>query len=610
MRTTLFRLAVATALATVAGPADAQVVERSIQITPSDGTGPIRLPGMEALRASKTGAGRIRGRVVAADGTGPIRRAQVRITSPDIAPKVALTDAEGRFEFRELPASRFTIQATKPGFVSVQYGQARPFESGKPIELADKQALENADVTLPRGGVISGRIVDELGDAVPDVQVAALRQSWANGRRRLTPSPARASQTNDLGQYRIYGLPPGEYYVTASLRGAALEMIEMEVMMLSRTVGTDGPAASAPTSGYAATYYPGTPNAPEAQRVTLAAGQEVSGADFPLVAVRLARVTGLVLGSDGKPLEGAAVSAVPAGREFVSGPVIGPATSRTAKDGTFALNSVPPGEYTLQARAIQVFTSNQGDNVMVFRATTVIGGGDAEFGSMPLTVGGEDVGNLLLTTGKGGTAIGRVTFDGPPPPSMTAIRITSVPIEADGPSLGGGFGAVKEDGTFELKGLTGPRLIRAGSAPPGWTIKTVTLNGIDITDGGAEFRPGETTSGLEVELTSKGTSITGTVTASDGSPVKDYTVVVFSEHSEHWRLPMTRWVTGTRPDQDGRFKVQNLPAGNYYAIAVEYVPQGEWGDPEILDRLKAKARRVQLSDGSAQAIELKVERDY
>ena len=153
--------------------------------------------------------------MLASDGAGPIRRAQVRISGPDVAPKAALTDAEGRFEFRDLPAGRFTLQATKSGFVNVQYGQTRPFESGKPIELADKQSLDNADISMPRGSVIAGRIVDEFGDPLPDVSVTAMRQTWQNGRRRLRPSPGRIAQTNDLGQFRIYGLPPGDYYVSA-----------------------------------------------------------------------------------------------------------------------------------------------------------------------------------------------------------------------------------------------------------------------------------------------------------------------------------------------------------------------------------------------------------
>ena len=285
-------------------------------------------------------------------------------------------------------------------------------------------------------------------------------------------------------------------------------------------------------------------------------------------------------------------------------------SARSGKDGSFTLNGVPPGDYTLQARSVQVITSTQGDNMMVFRATAIGGGGDSESGSTPLAVAGEDVANILLTTSKGGTATGHIAFDGPKPPSMGSIRIMSTAVDNDGPMPGAGSASVKEDGTFELKGLSGSRLIRLGGAPPGWTLKSVKLNGTDITDAGIEFKAGEATSGLEVEITNKSTAVNGSVTASDGSVLKDYTVVVFSETPEHWRIPMTRWVTGTRPDQEGRFKVQNLPAGTYLAIAVDYVPQGEWGDPELLDRLKSKARRFTLGDGETQSLDLKLTNDY
>jgi hypothetical protein len=590
-------------------PVDAQTatVEQSIQIVPEGGAGQMRLPGMMGgPRQFKTGTGRIRGRVVATDGGGPIRRAQVRISGPDVAPKAALTDAQGRFEFRDLPAGRFTLLASKSGFVSVQYGQTRPFESGKPIELVEKGTLDNADISMPRGSVISGRIVDEFGDAIPDATVTASRQSWQNGRRRLVPAPGRIAQTNDLGQFRIYGLPPGDYYVSATLRGGAQDFMDLELMVGAAAAGAS-PTASAPKSGYASTYYPGTPNVTEAQRITLQPGQENSGADFALVPVRLARVSGVAIGGDGKPLEGAQISAVPANRDFVG--MIGQSTTRSGKDGSFALPSVPPGDYTLQARTVQVITSTQGDNMMVFRATSIGGGGDSESGSIPLSVSGEDVSGVLITTSKGGTATGRIVFEGAMPQSLSSIRLMSMAVDSDGPSLGGG-GNVKDDGSFEIKGLSGPRLIRVANAPPGYTLKSVKLNGADITDVGTEFKAGDTTSGLEVELSTKGTSVIGAVTASDGSVLKDYTVVIFSEAPEHWRLPMTRWVTGTRPDQDGRFKVQNLPAGTYLAIAVDYLPQGEWGDPELLDRLKSNAKRFTLGEGATQTLDLKMVKDY
>jgi hypothetical protein len=238
---------------------------------------PLMMPGMGGPRQLKTGTGRILGRVLTADTGTPIRRAQVRITAPEIGVKTALSDAEGGFEFRDLPAGRFTLNASKSGYVNLQYGQARPFESGRPIELADKQVLDKANIAMPRGGVISGRLVDEFGDAVPDAMITAMRQTWLNGRRRLTPS-GRTSQTNDLGQYRMYGLPPGEYFVSATLRNTDTMMFD--VAMLGGP--TSGASGRNPSSGYAPTYFPGTTNAASAERVTVAIAQEAQNTDFAL----------------------------------------------------------------------------------------------------------------------------------------------------------------------------------------------------------------------------------------------------------------------------------------------------------------------------------------
>ena len=194
---------------------------------------------------------------------------------------------------------------------------------------------------------------------------------------------------------------------------------------------------------------------------------------------------------------------------------------------------------------------------------------------------------------------------------MTAVRITAAPAEMDGPLLGGGgAGQAKEDGSFQLRGLSGRRLLRAANLPPGWTLKAVRLNGEDVTDSGVEFKPGQDVSGLEIVATSKQTEISGTVTASNGSPIKDYTVVVFSDDSQHWNLPLSRWVTGTRPDQEGRFRVRNLPPGSYNVIALDYVEAGSWGDPELLERLKGRARRITLADGGTERLDLKLTEQY
>ena len=110
---------------------------------------------------AKDGTAILRGRIVSADGGQPLRKAQVRLFSPELREgRSASTDAEGRYEFRDLPAGRFTVTAGKGSYVTLQYGQKRPFEPGKPVELLDAQTIEKIDFSLPKGAIITGRVLD------------------------------------------------------------------------------------------------------------------------------------------------------------------------------------------------------------------------------------------------------------------------------------------------------------------------------------------------------------------------------------------------------------------------------------------------------------------
>ena len=127
-----------------------------------------------------------------------------------------LTDDNGIFDFTELPAGRYTVAVSKSGFVSLSYGQRRPLQSGTPLQLVDGQQLKGIDFQLPRGSVIGGHILDEDGDPMPGVMVRVMRYQYQQGDRRLTP--AGNGQTDDKGQYRVWGLMPGDYYVNAQAR--------------------------------------------------------------------------------------------------------------------------------------------------------------------------------------------------------------------------------------------------------------------------------------------------------------------------------------------------------------------------------------------------------
>jgi hypothetical protein len=223
-------------------------------------------PRDTATTVDKPGTAVIRGRVVASDTGRPIRRAQVRVMGAELREgRTVDTDANGAFVIDELRAGRYTLTAVKAGYIQLQYGQQRAFEAGRPVDLRDGQTLDKIDFALPRGSVITGRVLDEFGEPVMDVQVAAMRYQFVRGQRRLAPV-GRPVPTNDIGEFRLFGLSPGQYYVSATQGSSLLTMISTGAM----------PEPTDNRSGYAPTYYPGTPRGADAHALTLDVGQTLN----------------------------------------------------------------------------------------------------------------------------------------------------------------------------------------------------------------------------------------------------------------------------------------------------------------------------------------------
>ena len=164
---------------------------------------------------SKPATGKIRGRVLAADTNAPLRRAQVTLLAGQLGVRrFTTTDADGRYEFADVAEGRYTVTAGKGGYVTLQYGQRRAFEPGRQVAVADGQDLTQVDIALPRGSVITGRITDEFGEPIAGAQVEVQRYQYTpGGQRRLTFAGAAAgsSRPTICGEFRAYGLMPGEY---------------------------------------------------------------------------------------------------------------------------------------------------------------------------------------------------------------------------------------------------------------------------------------------------------------------------------------------------------------------------------------------------------------
>jgi protocatechuate 3,4-dioxygenase beta subunit len=521
----------------------------------------------------------IRGSIVSADTGTPIRRAQVRISGQGVPTRLATTDQQGRFEIRELPAGRYTVSALKAGFVTLEYGQRRPSESGTPIEIGEGQVLDKLVIGLPRGSVITGRITDEFGEPVANAVVTSLRYGYSAGAKRLLPGGGQNARdtTDDQGQFRLFGLSPGEYVVSAALRANG---------------DVTDPAGEA--TGYPPTYFPGTASVAEAQRVTVAVGQEQNNVSFGLIAARLVRVSGAVIDSQGAPVRGGMVMLAGVGSRMGPGAMMQMTSARVSDSGQFRLTNVAPGRYVAQVRTN--LGGGRGGGGM---------GAPGEVGRQELAVGAEDLDGVVIVTGPGARVTGTVMIESQSPIRAQQVQVGARLAEPDQaiPGGGGGNTRVNDDFTFEMNGLFDARLFRAG-LPQGWTLKSVTLNGQDITDTPLELPPGQTVTGLQMTITDKVTSLSGRVTDIRGNAVTDVTVVVFPAEESRWTY-QSRFVRTARPAQDGQYRMSGLPPHDrYLAVPVQALEDGQAGDPDFLASIKNQGVDFSLNEGETRAVDL------
>jgi hypothetical protein len=535
--------------------------------------------------------GRITGRVVAADSGRPLKRARVFINAAELdGGRGVLTDDSGVFDFAELPAGRYTVTVTKSGFVSLSYGQRRPLQAGTPLQLGDGQQLRNVDFALPRGSVIGGRIVDEDGEPMAGAAVRVLRYQYLQGERRLTP--VGGGQTDDKGQFRVWGLMPGEYYVNALTRGGFLGGVGPGGRggFFYRSAGPEfamPSSAEQDSLNYAPTYYPGVPSVSDAKPITLGLSQELLDINFSLQLVRMSRIAGRVTNPDGSPTTSGEVNLLldGGGRGNQIGAAFG---GRMDWDGTFAINNVPPGRYLLRARGDDTETP--------------------QYALIPVTVtGGTDLADLAVVLTPGATLSGIVLFPSAAtsPPDPTQFRVTAP--TTDNAMFGPQANArLDKESKFTLDGVpAGQHLIRSAGAARGWMLKSVVVGGRDVTDTAIEIRSGETISNITVEFTDKVNEIQGSVTTDQGAAGSEYTVLAFSTDPSLWR-PLSRQIATARPDQTGQYRIRTLPPGEYYVVTVDPGEQGEWFEPAYLEEHRAGAVRISLGDGDVKRQNFKV----
>jgi len=580
----------------------------------------------------------VAGVVVSADGGRPIRRATVRLASTLPGTEFsAVTDDQGRFQLEKVSAGRYTLTASKPGFLDSTYGQRKPGNGrpGTPLSLVDGQRVDRLSLPIVRGNVLTGIVVDDVGEPAFGTDVRAFKYEWQGGERVLRL--AGTDKADDRGSYRIAALLPGDYVVMAGGEGS--QLLDLMMPKVSRAGGGNF-LAFAPepntgadeSAGYAPVYFPNVRAGRDATTITLEAGEERTGVDFQLPLVPFGRITGTVAGESGQPVAATEIRLVNADDPL---PGLGVRSTVAAPDGQFSFRNVPSGRYRLIAhsgpRQTVIVDQVGGEERVQMQFMSAAprggpgspfpGGGGARIGpgfdlqnqpaplwaTAEVTVTGRDSDAVSLTMRRGMTVSGQIQFDstGQPPADLTAIRLV---LNSTGRNEGGiqsAMGQATQDGSFTITNVTPGTYRVSVLGTPGWRPKTFDVLGRDALDFQLDVEADRPVTNGVLTLTTRTATLTGIVRDSSGQPASAYTIIVFADDAGYW-TPQSRRIQATRPATDGRFSVGNLPAGRYRLAALEDLEDGQWFDPAFLKQVSGAAIPIAIGDGETRTQDIRV----
>ena len=558
---------------------------------------------------------------IAGEPKQPARR--VRVTLTNVARtspgQTTTTDDGGAFTFHRLTPGQYELQAFKNAYLRASYGASRPDRAGTPVVVKDGEAVTNLAMTIARGGVITGVVRDIGGRPVPGVNVRVLKLGYnaVTGERTLgAPSTGSVGLTDDRGEYRAYGLPPGGYLVVvvppvSSGRGnddiRQLTAAEVRQALQAARSGAStapvkpGQPSLRPSStrlNYAPIFHPGATDIGAAAPVALGVSEERAGVDVTIQLVPTATVSGTISSPSGALPQFLSVRLVPAGpqTELLAGAGVRGPTAHLDPDGSYMSTGVAPGTYKVKASV------GYGRGAAPNTPT--------QWASADVTVSGHDLDVPLML--QPGVAInGRVVFEGSQPTAadLQALSVALVPLGSGGQIQTGGGGRVNAEGRFTFAGVIPDtyHFVTTWNAPAAnnkWTMKASTANGREAFEAPLRVNPNETVD-WTVTYTDKPTSLTGVFQDRGGRAATEYYILVFSADRKHW-TPGSRRVRTTRPATDGAFSVKGLPPGEYFLGALTDLETGEWNDPTLLEQLVPSSATVTLRDGETTTKDVRI----
>jgi 5-hydroxyisourate hydrolase-like protein (transthyretin family) len=517
----------------------------------------------------------IQGQVLNASTGEPLKKANLNLQRTDVTPDIlslpttysTTTDASGKFAMKDIEAGRYRLNVTRSGFVSTSYGARSPGRPGTTLSLLRGQNVKDVAFRLIPHSVVIGRIVDEDGEPIPNVRVQLMTYRYQQGRKQL--SYTGGASTDDLGDYRIFGIAPGKYFVSATASNNQFFGVVQ-----------DRSAAPQPEEDYVPTYYPGTTDVATAAQLDVPAGGQLRGIEFTLTKAHTVHVTGHV-GYSVAGRQRVMVYLLPRG-PGMNGPMALRPTQSDAK-GDFDIRGVGPGAYSL--------TAVINDGSKSYQARTSV------------DVGSTNIERLNVVIGPGIEVAGHVTTEGSDPLDLSNVRLMLQTREIGGIMFGGfSQGRLDEGGAFKLQDVA-PGLfnLMVTGLPAGAYLKSVRSEQTDVLANGlnTEVPPAP----LEVLISPNAAQVTGTVQNHDtGNPAPGATVVLVPQEKE--RKEQQSYFKTVSSDQNGGFTFKDVVPGEYKVFAWEDVESGAYMDPDYMKPIDSKGEALSLREKDQKALQL------
>ena len=524
--------------------------------------------------------------VVTSVGTGdPLSKATVELRTDDLGaglPRAAAATDDGRFVFQNVRPGRCQLVATRSGYVRAPLA----------ITVAGGQQVANIRLPMTPGSAIFGRVFDDRGEPIGQVEVRALKASYRDGHRALTV--VQSVDTNDLGEYRLFWLPPGRYYVAAVHGGGEIGLVAGGGFSLGGGPngayvlrGTADSSQAAPVSvsdadHYVPIYFPGTSDEQVASAIDLRAGVDSGELNIIVAPVHEHRVRGTVV--DGTTGQAAQYG----GLRRTSG-LLRPFEDVDPSSGAFELELLP-GSHTLMATA--------GEGV----------------GYAVVQVGDADIDDVRIVTAPTFSMSARIVIEGRTSDGsdLASLRVSLRRDPAIPGTSSSSYSVPLPNGTFALEaspgdyrvnvapipGTPSPPFARLPQSLEGAFVKSIRLGNADVLNGGLHLQKSPENA-LEIVIGTSPGAVVGRVVGARQGPAADVSVVLVPDvraRAELYKI--------VAPDSSGLFRFDRVAPGDYRVFAWADLENGSWFDPDFMRTQENSGAPIRVGEGKTENVQV------